>query len=64
MKLLFFFPAVVAAFGLLTGCAELGPESDAAQEEQLNRAMTVPGMPSQDSLGNPDEAAVKRVPGE
>ena len=63
MKFLFLFPAATA-FGLLAGCGELGPESDAAQEEQLNRAMTVPGMPPQDSLGNPDEAAVKRVPGE
>jgi hypothetical protein len=63
MKLLFLLSAVVA-FGLLTGCGELGPESDAAQEEQLNRAMTVPGMPPQDSSGNPEEAAAKRVPGE
>ena len=63
MKLLFLFLAATA-FGFLAGCGELGPESDAAQEEQLNRAMTVPGMPPQDSLGNPDEAAVKRVPGQ
>jgi hypothetical protein len=63
MKLLFRF-AAVAALSLLTGCGELGSESDAAQEEQLNRAMTVPGMPPQDSLGNPEEASGKRVPGE
>ena len=63
MKLLFFLPAA-AAFGLLTSCGELGPESDAAQENQLHHAVSVPGVPATDSLGNPDGTPVARVPGE
>ena len=63
MKLLSLF-AAATALSLLAGCGDLGPDSDAAQEEQLHHAVSVPGVTPVDSLGNPDETPVKRVPGE
>ena len=64
MKQLLSFFAAATALCLLAGCGELGPESEAAQEEQLNRAVSVPGVLPSDSLGYPDQPAVTRVPGE
>jgi predicted small lipoprotein YifL len=56
--------ASLVALCLLAGCGELGPESETAQQEQLDQTTAAPGEARPDPFANPEPATQKRVPGE
>jgi predicted small lipoprotein YifL len=60
------FAAVIAAGALaaLVGCGELGPESDTAQEEELDQTTAAPDASRADPFDNPEPVTQTRVPGE
>jgi hypothetical protein len=64
MKKLFLLLAGAGMFGMLAGCGDLDSASDAAYEDQLNRAAAVPGVWAPHSSGRPNEPANTPVPGE
>jgi len=65
MKRFFVLIGGVSLLGLLGGCSDFAPDSNAAQEDQIDRATTVPGVEPTDSLGAPGATPVpQRVPGE
>lgn len=64
VKLIFALIVSAAPF-FLNGCADLGPEADNVQEQQLRRSFAAPGQPlSSDSPDDLDAHPHQRVPGE